>query len=139
MTQPPVATSDLSAGTSTTLAWALRGILSDGVNMIQHGATGPAVQVHLSLRKNVLYWSGGRPVNGRRELPIPEIMFIDIGKNTAGFVSGHSAKQVDQDLCFSLVTSDQSLDLEATSKMEREAMAQGFSMLMATIEAAANV
>ena len=47
--------------------------------------------------------------------------------------------QVDQDLCFSLVTSDQSLDLEATSKMEREAMAQGFSMLMATIEAAANV
>jgi len=34
-------------------------------------------------------------------------MFIDIGKNTAGFVSGHSAKHVDQDLCFSLVTSDQ--------------------------------
>jgi len=72
----------------------LRKVLASGVNMIQHGATGPAVQVHLSLRKNVLYWSGGRPVNGRRELPIPDIMFIDIGKNTAGFVSGHSAKQV---------------------------------------------
>ena len=69
-------------------------VLASGVNMIQHGATGPAVQVHLSLRKNVLYWSGGRPVNGRRELPIPDVMFIDIGKNTAGFVSGHSAKQV---------------------------------------------
>ena len=41
---------------------------------------------------------------------------------------------------FSLsVLAFQSLDLEATSKMEREAMAQGFSMLMATIEAAANV
>jgi len=114
-------------------------VLASGVNMIQHGASGPAVQVHLSLRKNVLYWSGGRPVNGRRELPIPDIMFIDIGKNTAGFVSGQSAKDVDQDLCFSLVTSDQSLDLETTSKMEREAMAQGFSMLMATIEAAATV
>jgi hypothetical protein len=34
-----------------------------------------------------LYWSGGRPVNGKRELPISDIMFIDIGKNTAGFVS----------------------------------------------------
>mmetsp|Transcript_28657 Transcript_28657/g.33846 ORF Transcript_28657/g.33846 Transcript_28657/m.33846 type:complete len:215 (-) Transcript_28657:49-693(-) len=114
-------------------------VLASGVNMIQHGATGPAVQVHLSLRKNVLYWSGGRPVNGKRELPIGDIMFIDIGKNTAGFVSGQSAKSVDQDVCFSLVTSDQSLDLETTSKMEREAMAQGFSMLMATMESAANV
>jgi hypothetical protein len=84
-----------------------RKVLASGVNLIQHGATGPAVQIHLSLRKNVLYWSGGRPVNGRRELPVPDVMFIDIGKNTAGFVSGHSAKHVDQELCFSLVTSDQ--------------------------------
>jgi hypothetical protein len=38
---------------------------------------------------------------------MPDVMFIDIGKNTAGFVSGHSAKHVDHDLCFSLVTSDQ--------------------------------
>jgi hypothetical protein len=114
-------------------------VLASGVNMIQHGATGPAVQIHLSLRKNVLYWSGGRPVNAKRELAIPDIMFIDICKNTAGFVAGSSSKGVEQDVCFSLVTSDQSLDLEATSKMEREAMAQGFSMLMATVEAAANV
>ena len=87
----------------------------------------------------LLSFAGGRPVNRRRELPIPEIMFIDIGKNTAGFVSGQSSTDVPQDFCFSLVTSDQSLDLEATSKMEREAMAQGFSMLMATVEAAATV
>lgn len=33
-------------------------VLASGVNMIQHGATGPAVQIHLCLRKNVLYWSG---------------------------------------------------------------------------------
>ena len=74
------------------------------------------------------------------------IMYIDIGKNTVGFQSvarqccepvrraysrynsppasavfplqGHSAKDVDEDLCFSLVTANQALDLEATSKME---------------------
>ena len=93
------------------------------------------MQVHLSLRKNVLYWSGGRPVNGVRELSIHDILFIDIGKNTAGFLSGKSAAKVSESLCFSLVTATQSLDLEAASATEREAMAQGFSMLMATIEA----
>ena len=73
-------------------------------------------------------------MNGGREIALADVMFVDTGKRTLGFTSAASATSADERRCFSIVTSNQSLDLEASSSMEREAMVQGFSMLISHTE-----
>ena len=81
---------------------------------------------------NVVRWEGGKALGARRELPMDDVMFVEVGKNTATFARASVA----DDVCFSRVTSDDAatLDLEASSKMEREAISQGFSMILAAIK-----
>merc|ERR1712070_1263177 len=110
--------------TDEALLRTFRQVLASGVNILQHCIKGPVAQIHLTLNRDIISWSGGRSVNGSRELRVSDIMFVDIGKRTVAFVSGMSSQNVNEDCCFSLVTSNQSLDLQASSKMEREAMAQ---------------
>ena len=42
-----------------------------------------------------------------------------------------SLQEATEDRCLSLMTQDGALDLEAASKTEREALVQGFSMILA--------
>lgn len=123
-----------------------KSVLKQGLNIVQYGASGPACTVHLTLKRDVLYWTGGRSLtNGKRELPIQAIHYVDVGKNTPALESA-SAAGIPDDFCFSLVTADeaatsflpfgnpaaeQTLDLQAANMTERDALTQGISIAMA--------
>mmetsp|Transcript_28161 Transcript_28161/g.57730 ORF Transcript_28161/g.57730 Transcript_28161/m.57730 type:complete len:184 (+) Transcript_28161:68-619(+) len=138
-----------------------KSVLKRGLNIVQYGTIGPACTIHLVLKRDVLYWTGGRALaNGKRELSLLDVHFVDVGKNTAAFSSASAAGIADE-ICFSLVTADdtaavdmaagvlsllsfgnspvsagQTLDLQASSAVERDALTQGISMAMAALAAA---
>jgi len=63
-------------------------VLKQGLDIVQYGEKGPACTVHLTLKRDVLYWTGGRALtNGKRELPIQAIHYVDVGKNTPALES----------------------------------------------------
>lgn len=84
-----------------------------------------------------LYWKGGRPIklnaniNDNRELYIKDIQLIQTGKDAEGF--GPTIKSAD--CCFTLYTEEGGeFNLIASSKIERGALATGFSMLSSRVQ-----
>lgn len=79
-----------------------------------------------------------KSVGGNKELklgklhqvPLSHIMYVDIGKQTTALRRVENAA-VSEALCFSLLTKEGSLDLEANSPRERDALVQCFSLVMA--------
>lgn len=65
-----------------------------------------------------------------KQLNLREVLFVNWGKQTNKFHLPTSKIAVD-DCCFSLVTAKDTVDFEATSKVERDALAQGFTILLA--------
>lgn len=63
-----------------------------------------------------------------KQLNLREVSFVHWGKQTNKFHLPVSKNAID-DHCFSLVTSKYSVDFEASSKVERDALAQGFTIL----------
>lgn len=129
-----------------------RMVLSNGVDLLQHTRTGNPAKVRLTLHEPKqqqqqherrqqlgassawLAWKApGRPVNGKKHLPFTEVENVVAGKRGAGFRAAKSSlKGLSADQCLSLLTTGKdSLDLQAESLMEREALVQGFSMLLA--------
>ena len=63
-------------------------------------------------------------------LSLNDILFIESGKQTS-MLRKPSANDVSPDVCFSLITSSATFDFEVTSKIERDALVQGFTMVVA--------
>lgn len=77
-----------------------------------------------------LHWKTIRIFSKKgKQLNLREVLFVNGGKQTKKFHLPGSKNAVD-DHCFSLVTSQYSLDFEASSKVERDALVQGFTILM---------
>jgi hypothetical protein len=68
------------------------------------------------------------------KMDIKQIKTVEWGKRTPVFAQP-IAEQVSEDLCLSLVNEDKSksLDFELSSKVERDSVAQGFSILVNTL------
>lgn len=69
------------------------------------------------------------PPTKRYKLRLVDIVHVEVGKETSNFrKQRESNKGVSDDLCFSLVTEKTTLDLEATSKLDRDAIVRGFRL-----------
>lgn len=64
-----------------------------------------------------------------KQMNLREVLFVNWGKQTNKFHLPGSKIAID-DCCFSLVTAKDTIDFEASSKVERDALAQGFTILL---------
>ena len=63
------------------------------------------------------------------KIPLPNVLYIDVGKKTNALMRNETVK-VPDGVCFSLLTQNGSLDLQANSKLERDALVSCFSMIL---------
>ena len=112
-------------------------VLSQGITVKMYGTKDKAPkEVTLTLSGTTLQW---KVTNSRsilaafktNKLDVKQIKTIEWGKHTAVF-SQPVTEQLADEVCLSLVTADRSktLDFELSSKVERDSVAQGFSILI---------
>ena len=65
-------------------------------------------------------------------IALTDILFVDVGKTTAALSKLNSLK-IPSQLCFSLLTSNGSLDLQAGSRLERDALISCFCLILDTV------
>lgn len=109
-------------------------VMQHGINVMLHTAKGPKqIQLTMDDTTSTLKWNSAKMfARKKNELQLSRVLFIELGKQTNNFHLA-SAKVTADDLCFSLVTQDSTLDIEASSKVERDALAQGFAIMLARI------
>ena len=60
---------------------------------------------------------------------MPNVLYIDVGKRTSAFLKTDD-KTVPESCCFSLLTQNGSLDLQANSNLERDSLVSCFSLIL---------
>jgi hypothetical protein len=63
------------------------------------------------------------------KIALPNVLYIDVGKKTTALKKPQNRNVLDS-LCFSLLTQNGSLDLQANSLLERDALVACFSMVL---------
>jgi hypothetical protein len=66
---------------------------------------------------------------------LANVLYIDVGKRTNALQRVELVGQVAEQTCFSLLTQNGSLDLQANSKLERDALVSCFSMILDDVHA----
>lgn len=126
---------------------AMQQLRDPGVLIVAHGSRGKPKTVRLMLTETTITW---RTEMRRKSLSNPNtkelklgklhsvllshIMYVDIGKQTTALRRVENAS-VSEALCFSLLTKEGSLDLEANSPRERDALVQCFSLVLDEVHA----
>jgi len=127
---------------------AMQQLRDPGVLIVAHGSRGKPKTVRLVLTETAITWrtemrkKSSAPGSSGKELklgklhqvPLSHIMYVDIGKQTTALRRVENAS-VSESLCFSLLTKEGSLDLEANSPRERDALVQCFSLVLDEIHA----
>jgi len=124
---------------------AMQQLRDPGVLIVAHGSRGKPKTVRLVLTETAITWRtemrkknthGGKELKlGKlHQVPLSHIMYVDIGKQTTALRRVENAS-VSEALCFSLLTKEGSLDLEANSPRERDALVQCFSLVLDEVHA----
>ncbi|KAL7496176.1 hypothetical protein ACHAWT_004444 [Skeletonema menzelii] len=126
---------------------AMQQLRDPGVLIVAHGSRGKPKTVRLMLTETTITWRTEMrrksPTNpNSKELKLGKlhsvllshIMYVDIGKQTTALRRVENAS-VSEALCFSLLTKEGSLDLEANSPRERDALVQCFSLVLDEVHA----
>ena len=127
--QPPTAPVVVTQG-DTALAQTLLSVLSHGMTMTVYNEKG-AKAAHVTLEGgSILHWRTLKMFAKRnKNLNLRDVLFVNSGKQTNKFHLPTSRGAI-EDNCFSLVTAKDTLDFEVSSKVERDALAQGFTILL---------
>jgi hypothetical protein len=64
------------------------------------------------------------------KIALCNVLYIDVGKKTKALLRPENATSVKENTCFSLLTQNGSLDLQANSKLERDSLVACFSMIL---------
>jgi hypothetical protein len=112
------------------LAQTLLSVLNQGMTLMIYSKDG-AKQANVTLVGGAeLHWRTLKLFSKKgKQLNLREVLFINWGKQTNKFHLP-SAKGAIDECCFSLVTAKDTIDFEASSKVERDALAQGFTILL---------
>eukprot|EP00978_Attheya_sp_CCMP212_P004669 scaffold10201_cov49-Attheya_sp.AAC.1 len=126
---------------------AMQQLRDPGVLIVAHGSRGKPKTVRLQLTEAAITWrtetrrktltggTGGPPKMGKlHQVPLGHIMYVDVGKQTTALRRVENAS-VSEALCFSLLTKEGSLDLEANSPRERDALVSCFSLVLDEVHA----
>ena len=123
---------------------AMQQLREHGVLIVAHGSRGRPKTVRLQLTENAITWrtetrkKPNPPKLGKlHQVPLAHIMYVDVGKQTTALRRVENAG-VPESLCFSLLTKEGSLDLEANSPRERDALVGCFSLVLDEVHAAQN-
>jgi hypothetical protein len=126
---------------------AMQQLRDPGVLIVAHGSKGKPKTVRLQLTETAITWrtetkkkgvdtSRVPPKLGKlHQVPLSHIMYVDVGKQTTALRRVENA-HVPEALCFSLLTKEGSLDLEANSARERDALVACFSLVLDEVHAA---
>ena len=119
---------------------------NQGVVIVAHGSRGKPKTVRLQLtddsitwrtetrRKNATGQSKEVKLGKLHSVTLTNIMYVDVGKQTTALRRSENAS-VPESLCFSLLTKEGSLDLEANSPRERDALVGSFSLVLDNVHA----
>jgi hypothetical protein len=125
---------------------AMQQLRDPGVLIVAHGSRGKPKTVRLVLTESAITWRTEMrkksAVHGGKELKLGKlhhvslqhIMYVDIGKQTTALRRVENSAVLES-LCFSLLTKEGSLDLEANSPRERDALVQCFSLVLDEVHA----
>jgi hypothetical protein len=133
---------------------AMQQLRDPGVLIVAHGSRGKPKTVRLSLTETSITWRTEtrkiptNPTNKQQQsllpkmgklhsVPLAHIMYVDVGKQTTALRRVENASVPDV-LCFSLLTKEGSLDLEAASSRERDALVSCFSLVLDEVHSAQN-
>ena len=109
-----------------------------GIMIIAHGSKGKPKKVRLALTENAIEWrtesKRKNKVGKMHQVPLTHIMYVDVGKQTTALRRVENAS-ISENLCLSLLTKEGSLDLEATSALERDALVNCFSLVLDEVHA----
>ncbi|CAB9512138.1 expressed unknown protein [Seminavis robusta] len=117
-----------------------------GIRLVAHGVASESKRVWIKFEEDTtsLSWQTEFP----RKIPnqlgevslvmmrgalhriaLPNILYVDVGKKTNAFMKEENKDMLDT-VCFSLLTQNGSLDLQANSRLERDALVICFSMIL---------
>jgi hypothetical protein len=123
---------------------AMQQLRDPGVLIVAHGSRGKPKTVRLQLTESAITWRTETRKKGSKEVkpkmgklhqvPLSHIMYVDVGKQTTALRRVENASVSDA-LCFSLLTKEGSLDLEANSARERDALVSCFSLVLDEVHA----
>lgn len=117
-----------------------------GVTIVAHGSRGKPKTVRLQLTDDSITWrtetkrktSSGNSKEIKlgkvHSVALSNIMYVDVGKQTTALRRPENAS-VPESLCFSLLTKEGSLDLEAKSPRDRDALVGSFSLILDNVHA----
>lgn len=137
---------DLQQNDEIVISAAMQQLREPGVLIVAHGSRGKPKTVRLQLTETAVTWrtetrkksSTGvarEPKMGKlHSVPLSHIMYVDVGKQTTALRRVENAA-VSEALCFSLLTKEGSLDLEANSPRERDALVSCFSLVLDEVHA----
>lgn len=138
---------DLSPNDEVVISAAMQQLRDPGVLVVAHGSKGKPKTVRLRLVESAISWrtetqrkkpsqSGatGPKLGKLHHVPLAHILYVDVGKQTTALRRVENAS-VMEDLCFSLLTKEGSLDLECNSAQERDALVSCFSMVLDEVHA----
>jgi len=133
-----------SAGAASTfndeiaISTTMQQLRDTGIQIIAHGSKGKPKKVRLILNENAIEWrtesKRKNKVGKMHQVPLTHIMYVDVGKATTALRRVENAA-IPENLCLSLLTKDGSLDLEASSSLERDALVNCFSLVLDEIHA----
>lgn len=105
-------------------------VLKEGMTLLLHTGDKNPKQVHLTLVGTELRWKAAKVfARNLYKIDLRDIKYVEWGKQTSTFQK-HPSMGASEDLCFSLITDKVTVDLEASSKVERDALVQGFSLVV---------
>lgn len=126
---------------------AMQQLRDPGVLIVAHGSRGKPKTVRLQLTENAITWrteTRKKNANGvytkdiklgkLHSVSLANIMYVDVGKQTTALRRVENSA-VPETLCFSLLTKEGSLDLEANSPRERDALVSCFSLVLDEVHA----
>eukprot|EP00568_Trieres_chinensis_P011124 CAMPEP_0183295296 /NCGR_PEP_ID=MMETSP0160_2-20130417/3305_1 /TAXON_ID=2839 ORGANISM="Odontella Sinensis, Strain Grunow 1884" /NCGR_SAMPLE_ID=MMETSP0160_2 /ASSEMBLY_ACC=CAM_ASM_000250 /LENGTH=327 /DNA_ID=CAMNT_0025456757 /DNA_START=90 /DNA_END=1073 /DNA_ORIENTATION=- len=143
---PPQQLLDLQQNDEIVISAAMQQLRDPGVLIVAHGSRGKPKTVRLQLTETAITWrtetrkksSTGAPKEPKmgklHSVPLSHIMYVDVGKQTTALRRVENAA-VSEALCFSLLTKEGSLDLEANSPRERDALVSCFSLVLDEVHA----
>lgn len=135
---------DLQQSEEIVISAAMQQLRDPGVLIVAHGSRGKPKTVRLQLTESAVTWrtetrkkgsKDAKPKMGKlHQVPLSHIMYVDVGKQTTALRRVENAGVSDA-LCFSLLTKEGSLDLEANSPRERDALVSCFSLVLDEVHA----
>lgn len=135
---------DLHQNEEIVISAAMQQLRDPGVLIVAHGSRGKPKTVRLQLTESAVTWrtetrkkgvKDVKPKMGKlHQVPLSHIMYVDVGKQTTALRRVENASVSDA-LCFSLLTKEGSLDLEANSPRERDALVSCFSLVLDEVHA----